>query len=280
MRRGDGAAKGVARGAAKTVEDGRRNEQIFIERLAGRSARALAAEFGLSRRQVHDIVKDCREAGIAELELNAQWRSQQFAEEYLLELEEATNSLREVELAAREQRNVSSELGGLKQRIQLSRDRMKFLQETGLMRGPRELKFDAEVSQFWNAVNKAFDEHDIPDAARVAINATLASAAGAERSPPPAHWMRSTHELEAAVQRERDAVERETAQAELLRQGAKRREAERRQEELEWHEEAQQRAAAERQKGAGRLEEIERENAASRVRWAAAEETAAEQAWI
>ena len=248
-----------------------------MERLAGRSARALGAEFGLSARQVHDIVKDCRETDIAELELNAQWRSQQFAEEHLLELEEAANSLREVELAAREQRNVSSELGALKQRIQLSRDRMKFLQETGLMRGPRELKFDAEVSQFWNAVNKAFDEHDIPDAARVAINATLASAPGAERSPPPAHWMRSTHELEAAVQRERDAVERETAQTELLRQGAQRREAERRQEELKWHEEAQQRIDAEKRKGAERAEEMERENAASEVRWAAAEKTAAEQ---
>jgi hypothetical protein len=78
---------------------------------------------------------------------------------------------------------------------------MKFLQETGLIRGPRELKFDAEVSEFWNAVNKAFDEHDIPGAARVAINATLVSAPGAERSLPPAHWMRNTHELEAAVQR-------------------------------------------------------------------------------
>ena len=53
------------------------------------------------------------------------------------------------------------------------------------MRGPRKLKFDAEVSQFWNAVNKAFDEHDIPGAVRVAINAKLASAPGAERTPPP-----------------------------------------------------------------------------------------------
>jgi hypothetical protein len=154
---------------------------------------------------------------------------------------------------------------------------MKFLQETGLIRGPRELKFDAEVSEFWNAVNKAFDEHDIPGAARVAINATLVSAPGAERSPPPAHWMRNTHELEAAVQRERDAAERERAQAELLRQGAQRREAKRRQEELKWHEESQQRIAAEKRKGAERAEEIERENAASRERWAAAEETAGEQ---
>jgi hypothetical protein len=109
-RRGEGAAHGGARGAAKRGKD-RRNERIFMERLAGRSARALAAEFDLSTRQVHDIVKDCRETDIAELELSAQWRSQQFAEEHLLELEEAANSLREVKLAAREQRNVSSELG-------------------------------------------------------------------------------------------------------------------------------------------------------------------------
>lgn len=209
-QRGDGAANGGARGAGKAIEDGRRNERIFMERLAGRSARALGAEFDLSTRQVHDIVKDCRESDIAELELNAQWRSQQFAEEHLLELEEAANSLRELELAAREQGNVSSELGAVKQRIQLSRDRRKFLQETGLMSGPRDLKFDAEVSQYWNDLNKTFDEQDIPDAARIAFNAKLNSAPGAERSPPPTHWMRSTPELEAAVQRERDAVERET----------------------------------------------------------------------
>jgi hypothetical protein len=275
--RRDGAAKGSARGAAKAIKDGERNKQIYMERLAGRSARVLGTKFDLSTRQVHDIVKDCRESDIAELGLNAPWRSQQFAEEHLLELEEAINSLREVELAAREQNNVSSELGGLKQRIQLARDRRRFLQETGLMSGPRNLKVDAEVSQFWNAVNKAFDEHDIPDAARAAINATLAAAPGAERSPPPPHWMRSKLELDAAVQRERDAVERETANAELLRQGAERKEAERKQEQLKWREEAQQRVAAEKRKGAGRFEEIQRENAASRVRWAAAEETAAEQ---
>ena len=65
--------------------------------------------------------------------------------------------------------------------------------------------------------------------------------------------MRSAHEFEAAVQRERDAAEREPAQAELLRQGAQRREAERRQEQLEWHEEAQKRVDAEKRKGAEQL---------------------------
>jgi transposase len=275
-RRGDGAAKGGARGAAKTVKDGRRNEQIYMERLAGRSARSLATEFGLSTRQVYDIVKDCHEAGIAELELNAPWRSQQFAEEHLLELEEAANSLREVELGAREQNNVSSELGALKQRIQLARDRRRFLQETGLMSGPQNLKFDAEVSQIWNVVNKMFDEHNIPDAVRVAINATFASAPGAEQSPPPTHWMRSKHELEAAVQRERDATEREMAKVELLRQGAERKDAERKQEQLKRHEEAKQESLAEKQRSGNRFEEIERENAVTRRRWVAAEGIAAE----
>jgi len=89
--------------------------------------------------------------------------------------------------------------------------------------------------------------------------------------------MRSTHELKAAAQRERDAVERETAQAELLRQGAKRGEAERKQEGLKRSEEAPQRVAEEKRKSAGRAEEIQRENAASGARWAAAEKTAAEQ---
>jgi hypothetical protein len=275
-RRGNSATKGGARGAAKTVKDGRRNEQIFMERLAGRSARALGRQFRLSTRQIHDIVKACRDAGIAELELDAPWRSQQFAEEHLLELDEATNSLRELELNAREQNNISSELGGLKQRIQLARDRMRFLQEAGLMRGPGNLKFDAEVSQLWNALNKAFDEHDIPDAVRAAINATLGSAPGTEREPPPAHWLRSTHELEAATQRERDAVERETAQAELLRQGAERKEAEWKQEQLKWREEAQQRVTEEKRKSAGRWEEIQRENAVAHARLVAAKEIAAE----
>jgi hypothetical protein len=276
-RRAPGTKKSGARGAAKTIKEGRRNEQIFMERLAGRSVRVLATQFDLSTRQIHDIVKACREAGIAELELDAQWRSHQFAEEHLLELEEATNSLRELELAAREQNNLSSELGGLKQRIQLARDRRRFLQETGLMSGPPNLKFDAEVSQFWNAVNEAFDEHGIPDAARVAINAALARAPGAERSPPPAHWIRSTRELEAAVQRERDAVDRATAQAELLRQGAERRDAERKQKQLRWDEEAEQRAAAEKRKSWERHEEVQRNNAAAQVRWDAAERTAADE---
>ena len=144
------------------------------------------------------------------------------------------------------------------------------------MRGPRELKFDAEVSQFWNAVNKAFDEHDI-ETWHGSRSTRRWPLSWSGTGPPPAHWMRSTHELEAAVQRERDAVERERAQAELLRQGAQRREAERRQEEREWHEEAQQQIAAERRKGAERREKMERETAAFQVRWAAAEKTAAEQ---
>src|SRR5438552_3730819 len=131
-RRVEDAARGGARGAAKTVKEGRRNEQIYMERLAGRSPRALAAKFGLSTRQIHDIVKACREAGIAELELDAPWRSQQFAEEHLLQMEEAENSLRDLELSAQEQNNVSSQLGVLKQRLKLMSVRMKFLQETGL----------------------------------------------------------------------------------------------------------------------------------------------------
>jgi transposase len=272
----NGVAKRGVRGPAKTVAEGRRNEQIYFERLAGRSARALAAKFDRSTRQIHDIVKACREAGIAELELNAPWRSQQFAEEHLLQLEEAQNSLREIELSAQEQNNVSSQLGALKQRLKLLSDRTKFLQETGLMSGPRSLKFDAEVAQFWAALNKACDDYDIPDAARVAIDKAMSSAPGAEQSPPPAHWLQNPQELEAAVQRERDAAAREAAEVELLRQGAERKEAERKQEQLKRHEKAQQRLAAENLKSAGRFEEIKRENAASQVRWAAAEKTAAE----
>jgi hypothetical protein len=275
--RRDGSAKGSARGAAKTVKDGRRNEQIYMERLAGRSARVLATKFGLSTRQVHDIVKDCREADIAELELNAPWRSQQFVEEHLLELEDAANSLRELELAAREQNNVSSELGGLKRRIQVARDRRTFLYETVLMSGAPNLKFDAEVGRFWAAVNEAFDEHDIPDAARSAINATLTSAPGTDSSPPPAHWLPSPDELEAALPRERDAVERETAKTELLQQGADRRDAERKQAQLRWHEEAQQQVAARKQESAVRSEEVRRENAVAGARSAAAEKIVAEQ---
>jgi hypothetical protein len=275
-RRANGTKKSGARGAAKTIEEGRRNEQIFMERLAGRSARALATQFGLSTRQIHDIVKACREAGIAELELGEPWRSQRFAEEYLLEIEEATNSLRELELSAREQNNISSELGGLKQRIQLARDRMRFLQDARLMSGPRHLKFDAEVSQFWSAVNKAFDEHDVPDAVRAAIDAKLASTPEAEPGLAPAHWLWSTPELEAALQRERDAVERERAQAELLRQGAERKDVERKQKRLKWHEEAEQRVYEEKRKSAGQFEEIQRNNAVAGARWADAEKIAGE----
>jgi hypothetical protein len=144
------------------------------------------------------------------------------------------------------------------------------------MSGPGNLKFGVEVSQFWHAVNKAFDEHDIPDAARVAINATLTSSPGTELSPPPPHWIGSTQELEAAVQRERDAVERETAKTELLRQGAERKDAERNQEQLKWHEEAQQRIAEDKQRSADRFARIQLENAVSQKRWVAAEEIAAE----
>ena len=242
-------ASGSLRGTAKKDAEVRRNRQIVAERLAGRSVRSLAEQFPLSPRQIYDIVKEYREAGVTDLELGSPWRAQQFAEEHLLRLEEAINAARELELRAQEQNNASLQLGAFKQRIKLESDQTKFLQETGLMSAPRNLKFEAEVGHFWHAVNRAFDEHDIPYAVRAAISTTLTSAPGAERSPPPAHWLRSTHELEAGAQRERDAAERETAQAELLRQGEERREAKRRQEELKWHEEAQERSAAEKRKG-------------------------------
>jgi hypothetical protein len=259
-RQPDRAAKDGARGAAKTIKEGRRNEKIYMERLAGRSARALAAEYDLSARQIHDICKACHEAGITELELNAPWRSQRFAEEYLLEIEEATNNLRELELGARAQNNYSAALGALKQRVKLLSERTKFLQATGLMSGPRNLKFDAELGQFWGTLNQVAHDHNISDAGWVALSRAMSSAPGAGPFASPARWLPSNEELEAARRREREAAEREAAEADLLREGARRREAEQEQVQLQWREEARQRQAQQREEARERAERISREN--------------------
>jgi transposase len=264
-RTAQGKASKASRGPADRVKEGRRNEEIFMERVAGRSARALAAQFGLSTRQIYDIVKSFREAEIANLELGGEWRSHQFAEEHLLELDEMANSLRELELAAGRQNNLSSALGALKQRIQLTRDRTRFLQETGLMSGPRNLRLQAEVNHVWTLMNEAFDEHDISDAVRAENNTKLAATPGAERGQPPAHWMRTTLELEAAMTREREAMRRDKVEAELLRQGEERRDAEEEEERRKQREERMRHDAEENAKSAARQEQFRRDLADGQV---------------
>lgn len=256
----------IARGTRKKRAAVRRNEQIVAERLTGRSARSLGVQFDLSTRQIYDICKEDCKISIADLEIGAPWRAQQFAEEYLLRLEEAINDARELELRAREQNNASLQLGAFKQRIKLESDQIKFLQETGLMTGPRNLKFDAEVAQFWNAVNTVCDEQGISPATRAAIIAAMAPAAGAEQSPPPSHWLRNAQEVEAAYEREAEAVRVAEAESWLAQEGARRREAEDKKIQVERQAEVWEREVAMREESRQRSDRVRDEIAEQEAR--------------
>lgn len=208
------SSKRRVQGAAKTVIKGRRNEQIYLERLSGRSARSLGAQFDLSPRQVHDIVKACREADIAELELNARWRPQQFAEEHLLGMEEAINTVRELELKNREQKNYSAELGALNKRIKLANERARFLQETGLMPGPAKLKLEAHLAALWRALARAFNEYDVDEEVRRALLRNLGFYAG-DDVPPPEQWVPGEYEVAVGLGKEELDEERKDGEEKL-----------------------------------------------------------------
>lgn len=60
------------RDAARAVRHGPRNELIQAEWLSGRDPRSLAAEHGLKPRRVYEIIRDCREGMVAELNVVSQ----------------------------------------------------------------------------------------------------------------------------------------------------------------------------------------------------------------
>jgi hypothetical protein len=105
------AAGGKEPGAARTVKDGRRNEQIAAEWRRGRDVSSLAAETGLRPRRVYEIIKQCREGEIEGLALNEPWRGRTFADELLVQKIAAINDAREIELLARETGNLPVQLG-------------------------------------------------------------------------------------------------------------------------------------------------------------------------
>ena len=127
-----------ARGAARTVRDGRRNEIIQAEWLSGRDPRSLAAEYGLKPRRVYEIVRECREGMIAELELDEPGRARALLEELLLHKVRAVSDAREIKLRARESANTSVELGAYNARTRALRDLTMFLRETGLLEPDEE----------------------------------------------------------------------------------------------------------------------------------------------
>jgi hypothetical protein len=180
--------------------------------------------------RVYEIIKDCREGGIEELELIEPWRAQRFADELLLQMKRAINDAREIELRAQSQGNTAVELGAYKARVRATHDYAMFLRETGRLTGPRDLKFDAEVGEFWDAANAAFDEHRVPQDVRVAIGRTLGIAVGidgqpaaSDATPPPAHWRPNAEEQEAIGRMKLETRLQEAAEDELVR-ARKRRE--------------------------------------------------------
>jgi hypothetical protein len=209
-------------GAARTVQDGRRNEQIQAEWRNGREPDSLATEFGLSERRVYEIIKQCREGRIEALELDAPWRDQAWADELLLYIRAALNETREIQIRARRQGNTASELGALKVRMQLLRELTTFLQETGRLTGLRELKDEAERAEVWNGVRRVFGEGLISNDGLVAIARALGLDAGSEEGrppplldPPPEHWLPNRTERRIAEEREREAARREDLEARL-----------------------------------------------------------------
>jgi transposase len=221
------APGGRAAGAAKTVHDGRRNEQIQAEWRSGREPRALAAEFGLSLSRTYEIIKECREGGIEELELTQPWRAQRFADELLIQKKRAINDARELELRAREQGNTAVELGAYKARVQATRDYAMFLQETGRLNGLRDLKFEAEVGEFWDAVSEAFTECGVSDDVWVVIGRALGVAVNLDdkegSEPPPRHWRPNGEEQTAIARQHVETTLRSVAEEQLLGEAKQRR---------------------------------------------------------
>jgi hypothetical protein len=222
-------------GAARTVQDGRRNEMIQSEWRNGRDQASLAAEFGLSERRVYEIIKECREGRIEALELDAPWRDQRWADELLLFMQAAINETRETQIRARREGNTANELGALKARIPLLKELKSFLQETGRLKGLLDLKHEAEVAEIWNAVRRVFHEGLMSEHAVRAFEKALGfnTASGEEQpapseDPAPEHWSPNRTERRIAAERQRETARRKDLEARLEdaeREAAEQREA-------------------------------------------------------
>ncbi|HEY4894758.1 MAG TPA: hypothetical protein VII01_01595, partial [Solirubrobacteraceae bacterium] len=143
---------GSKKGAAGRVAEGRRNEQIYAERLSGTDVSSLVAEHDLQKSQIYQILKDCREGAIEDLELDDPWRAQRFADELLLQKIRAINDAREIELRARGRNNLAVELGAFKARVGATREYATLLEETGRLGDLQDLKPEAAVAELWDAV--------------------------------------------------------------------------------------------------------------------------------
>ena len=230
------ATRDKGRGAAGTVEEGRRNELIQREWRRGRDVPSLAAEFGIKPRRVYEIIKQCREGEIEALALNEPWRGQRFADELLVQKIAVVNDAREMELRMRVKGNAPVELGAFKARVRAINELATFLQETGRLR-LRDLKDEAERMLIGKAMVQAFADYGIPDDAVRAIGRALGFEEGPEGEepisatpPPPEHWSVDPQEIDAERKQRANIKRREDAEAELRREAEQRKEAQQRRE--------------------------------------------------
>jgi hypothetical protein len=275
-------ARGKTRGATGTIEKGRRNEQILAGWLRGRTVASLAAEHGVRKRRIYEVIQDGEKAAIEELGLTEPWRGHQFADEALLRLKAVINDCVEKEDRARLSGNESVELGALKLRARTLKELTTFLQQIGRMPGLRSLKFEAEVGEFWAAAFKAFHDFGIPLEVTEAIEHALRFPRGSEErketapsvEPAPEQWRLNREEEQAAAQRATELKQREKTEAELRREAEARRKVEQRRAAEKLRELEQQRAIERRAKENLRSEVIQREMAEQEQRRAARQQEA------
>jgi hypothetical protein len=133
----------------------RRDLHIFREYLEGRSGAALAREYGLTARQIRQIVSDMREAATPPAERSPE----QIIDEVIVRMEEAMRELAEAReglTGAAQLKAISAYLNGLEQYFRLHQRAGRIPSEPGQWRTERDIERTVEV------ILDVFERYQVP----------------------------------------------------------------------------------------------------------------------
>ena len=161
-------ADGVSRRGLGWADRGARNRALVSDRLQGASLPELARCYGLSERQCRNILREWREAGVAELE----------ADDALAVVHEFIERYRQIEVSlaelAKRADNSAAAVGALRGRTEAVDRQVQLMQAAGLL--PKELgqlRLQADVRSVAARVVTVFRDHQVPAETARAVIAAL-----------------------------------------------------------------------------------------------------------
>jgi hypothetical protein len=160
MKAADPNSKGPRRLTA--ADRVRRNAQILADRASGESLTAIANRHGLTSRQVRSICNGAE----GRLAAPAVAQSEALVMSVLAEYDSLARDLDRLS----RRRNPNTELGAVKAKLQLLKNRTAFLVQTGLIPGDVfAMEYDRDAMQLAETIIEVFDRYDVPDEVQLAV---------------------------------------------------------------------------------------------------------------